>query len=1119
MVDSARAASASSLPLGEFLDALRRHGFSVGLGHYARMVTLLDRLDQECQPEQLRTMLCPLFATNAEQQQRFYRVFDGWFPLFANPFDLPDVREEPVGSPVRVPARESRRWWRMAILVAAMILLAVSGFWVARARAPQRSTLPAAAPALPDVPRNEPAPAPVIPAEPASAQRTWRDLAAEPWVQGLAVGLILIGFGVGEWRSYRRRRVVLERQRRERPPLAWPIRAESNANPLAESGEFYTTARRLRERQTGDRSRLDIPATISATIGAVGFPTFRFVLETRPPEYLVLIEQVSARDHQARLHRQLVASLTAEGVHTSVYFFRDDPRVCEPADGGPAAMISELRRRHPSHRLLVLGDGDGLVDPISGRRRAWVGEALSWPDRALLTPEPIQTWGAREVAIASHLIVLPASLAGLQAAIDHFQTSTRAVMPRPAGKVRGTRDLDFGPYLPTLASVDQASLLRRRLGDRGLQWVCACAVYPELQWNLTLYLGMLPEIGGGTIDDATLLELVRLSWFRTGSIPDQARAELLRAIRPEVERAARGAVITLLERNPAPAETIASSRHELDLVVQKLALHGKDRARRRELLRAAQHIPRDRVVSELSVLRLTDLDPGSTLALRLPNRMRRLFFHGGLPMFGMTTAARSVVAMLFMAGVILAGRPSPWDAAEQLQAVVPDDTAFRPIVLSGAPDTLPTQTAAMSAESNAIADSAYAALTPLRLAVGARDLSAVKRHVRQLERRIETQLQLLFEQPLQHELRLTPRNTMVYGLRGDSMGVVAYWDTRTPGVPMTRLIITVTRDRDGRWVARRLSEVPRVPVVLSADPVIPLVGDTVKPRVTIRSLAGQDLTSGLEKAVQLTSRDSAVARVLPGGRIIGARAGSTFIVAKVLSSRFVGVDSGLVAVRRRPTAADLAEQQTYQEETGQRRTSAVLDSAIAHYEAFNVEAARPILLRLVRDPALSSANRAIALKYLGASYAVLAAPDTAVNYFIEAIKLNPFVDLDPAKFAASELDALMEARRVHFALGVRPVADVNPDSGVVFFVVTTQRAQLSVELIRQEDTRRAVMYSGGNDGLRTIRWNVVWPDGTSAARSDRPVTYELRATAVRTQADGRPAADTARQVFRVMPKP
>jgi tetratricopeptide (TPR) repeat protein len=1001
-------AALSRVPFGDFLELLRRNGFSIGLRHYARAMTVLDRMGPECSPNQVRTLLCPVFATTAEQQDRFYRLFNQWFPLFVEvaPEEqrLAAASIEAGGAEPEVPASHGppkrRKNYLFPMAAAAVVLIALSLPFVSRNRAPsidrQRADslvrLPPPAPSGRVTPQPVPdvrAPAPP-PTQPAERQTAWRFLISRSVVQSLAILIIGSGLAGVEWRNYRRRRIVLERQRRERPPLVWPIRVESVASPLTESSDFYTAARRLRDRQTGERSRLDIESSITATIRALGFPMLQYVLETRPPEYLVLIERASARDHQSRLYQHLVESLASEGVHATVYCYDDDPRICDPVSGGPVAMLSELRRRYPTYRLLLFGTGDGLIDPITGRRKPWVADALSWPDRALLTPEPVEAWGAREVALASHLVVLPATINGLQAAIDHFQMPTRQAV--------GVRRQSRGPAIPELSGSDHVRLLRRYVGERGLQWVCACAVYPELQWNLTLHLGMLPELGNRTIDDNLLLKLVRLPWYRTGLIPDDARTVLLRVIRPEVERAARGALITLLERNPAPAETIASSRYELDLVVQKLALLGPGRARRRELARIAQRMPRDRVVRELAVLRLTEYDPPSRLAMQLPGRLRQVFFQSGLPVFGLTTAARSLVALALVGGVVFAGR------VRMNRSVVPVSLAGGQ---TGRDDTL------------------------------RRDAS-----------------------------------------RGATTAAIS----------------------DRRVIPLSLS--------LSDSDVYSFVGDEADLRLVARMPSGEVAPVDMATAIEWRTSDSSVATVSARGRVRALKPGLTSISAIVRpSSQYSGGVSARVYVLN-PVATGAA--------AGRRSgaTDRRLDSAIALYERFNVERAKPILQALLRQEAdLSRSDAALAHKYLGAAYAVLARPDSAIRSFVKALDRDPFTDLDPTSFATAELSAFSSAKRRVFKVGVRVPTEVHVDSLSRFYVVTTQRSQLRFELISQADsTQRIEVYNGLIEGLREIPWN---GEGFVRSAGNQPTNWEARATATASGQTGVTRSD--RRMVRLIP--
>jgi len=70
------------LPFAEFLANLTRQGFVVGVDQHLRLHTLLHRLGPDCPPARLKSLLCPLFATNAKQQQQFYRAFDAYFAVF-----------------------------------------------------------------------------------------------------------------------------------------------------------------------------------------------------------------------------------------------------------------------------------------------------------------------------------------------------------------------------------------------------------------------------------------------------------------------------------------------------------------------------------------------------------------------------------------------------------------------------------------------------------------------------------------------------------------------------------------------------------------------------------------------------------------------------------------------------------------------------------------------------------------------------------------------------------------------------------------------------------------------------------------------------------------------------
>jgi hypothetical protein len=170
----------------------------------------------------------------------------------------------------------------------------------------------------------------------------------------------------------------------------------------------------MRRRQIGEFHRLDVARTIAATIESRGYPTFRYRPDSRVPEYLVLIDFASFRDHQARLFSSLARAMEREGLFVTRYFYDNDPRICRMESADRGIHLTDLHKNYSSHRLLLFGDGEKLLDPISGQLAPWTALLHEWPERAVMTPVSRRLWGLREKMLAGHFIVLPATLEGLR---------------------------------------------------------------------------------------------------------------------------------------------------------------------------------------------------------------------------------------------------------------------------------------------------------------------------------------------------------------------------------------------------------------------------------------------------------------------------------------------------------------------------------------------------------------------------------------------------------------------------------------------------------------------------------------------------------------------------------
>jgi hypothetical protein len=543
-----------------FLTELRSSGYSIGLDKviaaHALLLTLKVRGLLPADRSRLKTLIAPVICTSASMQQEFYSRFDEWLAG-----ELPPERAQPVDPAGIEPILESAKarvvTARARVLIgmiASILFMALAFCWttiVAEKEAPlpvrtEPKNLTAAKDGVKMVNLGPTRSAGYI------TQALLRLVA--PYLAGATILIILI---VWRWRLIWRgqARIILDRQ----PGLKHSIparlrRGRSRASLFARVRRSPWALRYLRSQPVG-RQDLDIAATLRSSIKNGGLLTpINHSREVRP-EYLVLVERMTSRDHQSAWCDALLDRLEEMGVRIVRYNFAGDPRWCTPARGGTQGLtLAELQARHPDHRLLLFGDCRALANPMTGTLAPWASQLLSWPEHAILTPEPRSGWGAHERMLMScQFVVSPAGPDGLAQLIDKID-GRRKQAPRksqPAVALPDALRLLAFRWMGTEAPSDgeiRALLidLHWYLGVEGYDLFCACAVYPELDWNITLYMARLNITGEPGTEEAVLAKLSRLPWFRHGRMPDWLRLELLDELGPEREQAAREALQKLL---------------------------------------------------------------------------------------------------------------------------------------------------------------------------------------------------------------------------------------------------------------------------------------------------------------------------------------------------------------------------------------------------------------------------------------------------------------------------------------------------------------------------------------------------------------------------------------------
>ena len=186
----------------------------------------------------------------------------------------------------------------------------------------------------------------------------------------------------------------------------------------------------------------------------------------------------------------------------------------------------------------------------------------------------------------------------------------------------------------------------------------------------------------------------------------------------------------------------------------------------------------------------------------------------------------------------------------------------------------------------------------------------------------------------------------------------------------------------------------------------------------------------------------------------------------------------------------------------QVNTAETLRQAVGLYEDLQVERAVALLRQVVSPSSpfeVSREQRVEAYTYLGASLAILGKRDSAIVYFRAALERTPYIDLDPQRFTETEREALAEARRQTFGLGLRPVTSTQLDprtDNLTFQMITTHAATVTAEVRSRGAASGTVLSSRELDGQGEIQWNGVLAEGRLAPAGRYELVLRGRSTLI-----------------------
>ena len=494
--------------LAFLLPMLQTKGFQITLDRQIRLQKLFDLLPFDAPARDLADCLCPVFATDSREQALFHEEFLKLSFLF--------VEKEKTPAPQAEPPIE------------------------------KTDPLPGDKNPKPDPPKPEAETKPSDPLQPKTPEL--------PNPETLKS----------------KNPLIPEIEKCTDPPYVWKIAPDENI-PLETSASFGRTLTRLRSRELSEARQIDWPKTLFETSRRAGILSIRYQRRSRPVEYLMLVERFSAEDHRALLFDRLWQMLREQEVLVERFFHDGDLRNCHNEQFPTGISLRDLRHRHANARLVVLGTGHRMLNPVTGLPAEWTDLLPDWRQRTLLTPVSRQAWGLAEKNISQVFALLPAAWES----IEYFSELT-------AGEEK-TRFAELPTYVREAADWKPIQLekplmrsLRQHFDESMCAWIAACGLWPSLHFDLTLRFGRLfssPDNNLLTLEKFT--RLCRLDWFANGFIPRSERHELLEYLEarfPEKLRAATEVLLGLLEQNllEIPRNSRARAEHQINLAILRL---------------------------------------------------------------------------------------------------------------------------------------------------------------------------------------------------------------------------------------------------------------------------------------------------------------------------------------------------------------------------------------------------------------------------------------------------------------------------------------------------------------------------------------------------------------------
>jgi len=273
-----------------------------------------------------------------------------------------------------------------------------------------------------------------------------------------------------------------------------------------------------------DRTFFDIHATVKrvTTQGDTADPVYKY--QRKHVEYLMIVEQNTYKNHTAAFIKSIHSTLNNNNIDVLLFTFDTDPRILYTKLNRKKYTINQVFAQYSHAVLLYFGSASLWFDTQNYRIYPWTNLLKRWQQRYWFPDSSPDNWHLTEQT-GSKIFpnVLPFSLDALKLLTNHFLQNSQT-----SGFTPEHWKNDFDYALTDVNTQIPLDVIALHFHPLVRVWIAACAVYPEVSWDLTLELGKILSHEEYNLCSAeNILQLLRLDWFKLGYIPPEIRFALM----------------------------------------------------------------------------------------------------------------------------------------------------------------------------------------------------------------------------------------------------------------------------------------------------------------------------------------------------------------------------------------------------------------------------------------------------------------------------------------------------------------------------------------------------------------------------------------------------------------